>query len=363
MTELGKEHGNVQELFEQMMKMVDGFEIEPCDDKIDFGRGFTKLKMSQEQKKYVDAFLHSVPAVMDKSSDVFSIKFPDGLPCALNTLDLSEFRRMVRDEHGRFVKSESLDSALIQNIVSDLMKVQMQMFTQILIAVGEHYISQVINVLQKMNSKIDKILEFLYGDKKAELMSEISFVKYAYENYASMMSHDQQRIATIGSLQEARKVAMKDIEFYMSDLESEINSDSDDVESMVDKSFRIKESLELSIQLYAMSSVLEVYYSQNYDTLYMDYIEADVSSYIDKCEKRIIGCFMALNVHIKKHRAIIPGKKIDKEYLTQEVDKVIDLLSRGNKSSIKDSIHSAMHAVLDNKEFYLTSDGGVYLKN
>ena len=61
-------------------------------------------------------------------------------------------------------------------------------------------------------------MDFLYGDKKAELMSEISFTKYAFENYASIMAHEAQRAATITSLQSAKKVAMNDIEFYIHDL-------------------------------------------------------------------------------------------------------------------------------------------------
>lgn len=73
---------------------------------------------------------------------------------------------------------------------------------------------------------MDKILEFLYGDKKAELLSEVSFIKYAYENYSSIMGHNEQRVATIASLQDAKKVAIKDIEFYMCDLDSTINSKS-----------------------------------------------------------------------------------------------------------------------------------------
>ena len=48
-----------------------------------------------------------------------------------------------------------------------------------------------------MKLNIDKILEFLYGEKKAELMSEVSFVKYAYQNYGSIMGCNPQRIATI----------------------------------------------------------------------------------------------------------------------------------------------------------------------
>ena len=94
-----------------------------------------------------------------------------------------------------------------------------------------------------MRMNLDKILEFLYGDKKAELMAEISFVKYAYQNYNSIMSHEAQRTATIASIQKAKKVAMKDIEFYMNDLDSAAKTkDNSELISTVNKAFQIKES-------------------------------------------------------------------------------------------------------------------------
>ena len=153
-----------------------------------------------------------------------------------------------------------------------------------------------------MKLNIDKILEFLYGDKKAELMAEVSFVKYAYQNFSSIMKFDVQRIATIGSLQSAKKVAMKDIEFYMSDLESTANSKgSGDIVSLVNRAFQIKESLELSMQLYGMSSILETYYAQNRELVYLEHIEAEVISYIDKCEKRMLSSFSILGKRISDY--------------------------------------------------------------
>lgn len=102
------------------------------------------------------------------------------------------------------------------------------------------------------------------------------------------MGHNEQRVATIASLQDAKKVAMKDIEFYMCDLDSTINSKSS-IDELVTNAFQIKESLELSIQLYGMSSVLETYFSQNYDVEFIKYVEQEITSYIDKCEKGFLA--------------------------------------------------------------------------
>ncbi len=56
------------------------------------------------------------------------------------------------------------------------------------------------------------------------------------------MGHNEQRAATIVSLQEAKKVAMKDIEFYLCDLDSTINSKSS-IDELVTNAFQIKRKL------------------------------------------------------------------------------------------------------------------------
>lgn len=48
-----------------------------------------------------------------------------------------------------------------------------------------------------INQKLDEILEFLHGDKKAELISAIRFTREAYENFSSIMEHGGQRNATM----------------------------------------------------------------------------------------------------------------------------------------------------------------------
>lgn len=91
-------------------------------------------------------------------------------------------------------------------------------FTATSIASGQHFLTEINGKLNMMRSSLDKILESLYGDKQAEPLSEISFTRFAYEDYGSIMEHEQQRLLTIVSLQSIRKAAMKDIEFYLADL-------------------------------------------------------------------------------------------------------------------------------------------------
>lgn len=200
--------------------------------------------------------------------------------------------------------------------------------------------------------------------KKAELMAEMSFVKYAYQNYKSMMSHEVQRVVTISSLQEARKVAMKDIDFYISDLDTKVSKKTKDFEELTErtqKAFQMKESLELSQQLYIMSSMMEVYYAQNMDEEYLSSLERDILSYIEKCDKRLLGSFSTLKGHIGGYKAK-PMEKLNKPALEEQVGKLITSLNSGEESEMKKVVRSVLHATSKPAEYYLTASGDVYVK-
>lgn len=61
---------------------------------------------------------------------------------------------------------------------------------------------------------------------------------------------------------------MKDIEFYLSDLDGKTGTNAKDVaefKSISDDVLKIKESLELSIQLYIAANLVEIHVAQNYE--------------------------------------------------------------------------------------------------
>lgn len=289
-------------------------------------------------------------------TNAYVVKFPKGLPHTLTTLNQGGFGSMIR-ENGKFVGSASFYSLSAQALI-------MGTFTAMSIASGQYFLSQINNEMRMMNMKLDEILEFLYGDKKAELMAEMSFVKYAYENYSSIMSHDHQRIATITSLQEAKIIAMKDIEFYINDLENlmkQKTKDYSELETRTDKALKIKECLTLSEQLYVMSSMMEVYFSQNQDIEYLNSIEKDMISYIEKCDKRVLGSFSTLNGLIRgyKNKTI---KKIDKSSCEEKIDIILNSLTNEQELDMRKEVSKILHASLKDAEYYLNDKGEVYYR-
>ena len=261
-----------------MVKELDilhGCEIAPVDDAVDLDNSqrFKKLELTQGQKIQMSALMNQLPALagMDILSKTMILRFPEGVQGVLMQLKSNGgFTTTLKNvETGKIAGTAWLESAAPQAAC-------LGAFTAMSIASGQYFLAQINNSLAQISSGLDKILEFLYGDKRAELLSEVSFIRFAYENYNSVMEHSEQRVATLISLQNAKKVAMKDIEFYLSDLSSIMgDKKSSDISSTVPKMVRTKDCLDLSLQLYTMSNLLEVYYSENYDPNYISFVKSE----------------------------------------------------------------------------------------
>lgn len=339
----------------QMMTLQNDFQLEPVKQEVNFDRGFTKISLTNNQKKQISAALQHMPTAVASSTmaNAYILRFPDGIDHTLMSLKQGGVSSTWLDASGHIGGTASLYSMNIEAAM-------LGAFSAMAIASSQYFIKQINSELQMINQSMDKILEFLYGDKKAELLSEVSFIKYAYENYSSIMGHNEQRVATIASLQDAKKVAMKDIEFYMCDLDSTINSKLS-IDELVTNAFQIKESLELSIQLYGMSSVLETYFSQNYDVEFIKYVEQEITSYIDKCEKRILSSFSALKKFLNDYKGRLL-KKEDKSQYENLVGELVDSLYNGEESVIRKSLRKTLQETLSAREYYVKENGEVYLK-
>ena len=321
--------------------------------------GYEKLAVTPSQKGRVSALFQQVPTLMEVGAlaNSYRIEWPDGLPRELAKFaDGSGFMGMSR-EHGQIEKyahlySLNTEAALLAG------------FSAMSIATGQYFLAEINQQMTMIRQGIDKILEFLYGDKRAELLAEIDFAKYAYQNYASIVDHEEQCIATLVGLQEARKTAIKDIEFYIADLYSTVHGkDESDIEETVRKAFKVRECLELSMQLYMTVNILEAFYSQNFDREYLEYVEENVTTYISKCDMQVLGDFNALRVKIDVAKPKIGGKKIIKEPLLKKVDAVIELLANGKRSAeLKANVQRVLYSAEKPSEYCIGKDGSVYLK-
>lgn len=316
-------------------------------------------------KMRISSFAQHLPAmaVVGASSDIYVATFPKGVPHVLSKFkDGSGYFGAVRNpDNGQFIAQARLNPLSDYAVVAGA-------FTVMSVVTSQYYLTEINNKLNTIRQGIDKILDFLYGDKRAELLSEVSFVKYAYENYASIMQHPEQRVATITSLQGAKKVAMKDLEFYLSDLDC---LDSGKVEETASKALKLEDCLDLSAQLYVLSGIMESYYSQNFDEEYISRVEKEMSIYIDKTEKNILKGFSALDKAIDTENSrrdanvvskMFGGGRVNEGY-KQNVGKIVAQFSEGGESELTKTLHSAFHCLEQPVKVYIKSDGEAYMEN
>lgn len=356
----------------QALKEQGQLDISPCDSisNIEDNPRYKRISLSPAQKMQMSALVNQLPAFMAAkglsnaalgTTNLWMIDFPMGIQMPLVSLKNGGFMNMMRSPNGQFagfaplynvggiISSELASSAIVYGTISAVSTV-----------VGQYHLAQINSELKTIQKGMDKILEFLYGEKRAELMAEVSFTKYAYENYSLIAAQDIQKAATIASLQGAKKVAMKDAEFYISDLESTIQEGSD-IERTVEKACQIHESLDLALQLCVMSSILEVYYSGNFDKTYLAYIENDVGMYIDKCEKYILSVFAKLHERVESYKPV-PIKKVNKEKLLKSVSEVMSRYNTGIISELRKTLYEGLYSSTKRAAYYLGSDGSVYVK-
>lgn len=340
-------------------KLASGvIDILPCEHPVDLAdiKRFTKLELTAGQKMQINALLGELPSLTAGATlaKAYVARFPDGLPHTLMQLRQGGVSSYYQVD-GKFAGTASLYSTSAQAVC-------LGAFTAMSVASGQYFLAEINSKLNVMQLSLDKILEFLYGDKRAELMSEISFARFAYQNYGSIMEHGQQRMATICGLQSGRKIAIKDIEFYLSDLTSTVTAkDGADISNTVTKAIQIKECLDLSIQLYVMSNLLEVFYSENYDKRFLQYIEDDTAAYVTKCDKRMLTNFSKLQQSLTEHKDKL-FKKIDKDSLEKQINEIVEGLNTSENSPMQELLHTALRAPEQKTEYYLNDTGDVYLK-
>ena len=263
-------------------------EVRPNDKiiSIEDNPKYRKLDLSSAQKARLTDLAGKLPMMMSATSkvsaagsfagsDLYVMVLPKGMRnMVMRFKDGTGYGNTLFNSNGQFAMQNPLQRVDISSqLISQA--VVSTAFAAMAVATSQYYLTEINNKLDRISMAMDKILEFLYGEKKAELMAEVNFAKYAMNNYSAIMEQDCQRIA-------------------------------DPLNDRVNKSVQIEESLSLALQLCVMCTILEINYSQNFNKSYLKYVEDDASFYIDKCEKTMIGLFNKLQAFVVNDKSKKP---------------------------------------------------------
>lgn len=318
-----------------------------------------KLSLTSDQKSYMNLFASQIPALIEgvAVSDMYTVTFPQGIAGALMKYSDGGFGSPMMAD-GKIVAHASFHKT------SATPTIMLSAFSAMSIATGQYFLSEINTKLDQINQKLDAIITILYDEKETELISEISFVKYAYANFSSIMSHSEQRIATISNLQHAQKVAMKNIEFYLKDMDKQTKTKlktGDSVSLCVGQMLRTRNCLTLSIQLYVMGCLMETYYSQNMDAAYINYFKDSISNYVSRCDNKIMMDFSTLKGQLEKLK---PSISVSKDVVSTQTNRLqieLNSFENGNESPMSVFVKEAFGKMVKETSYCISRNGDVYL--
>lgn len=335
--------------------MNNSIDIKPMDMAIDKTK-YEKLDIGRSEIiKIIEPFIRQLPdIILDKA---YTFTLPTSMSELLN--DITDSRHLL-------VNLINSDGA--SNILS-LVKLRpsMMLFSTLAIASIKMVMNDLDSKLSIISGKLDKILEFLYGDKKAEIIAEMQFIRYAYTNFESIFKNETHRLATLTNVQASKRIAMKNIEFYLADLDtySHKNTKNDnELKRLSEDILNIKDSLELSVELFFSSSVLEIYYSDNHDKSYIENTIAEVNAYLEECHRRnlkdialMAGRWKA--VFNKDSKGLPVPLPKPKQHTPNPFSDVVESTSRRETINISKKILDNIQNPI--REYIVTENGDVYI--
>lgn len=336
-------------------------EVTTSDISFDFGdtSRFRKIEFPEQASLTANSLLQLLPvaAVSDAASKTYILKFPEGVQGTLLHLRRGGYTTTIVDSTSHFRGSASLhpvDSASIALF---------NVFSIASFATGQYFLRDISSKMSEINRKLDDVLTFLEDSKRTELLSELTFVKYAVNNYSTIMLSEPQRIATLSNIQRSKIRAVADIDFYTTELEH--RTSAKDAQKTQQPVLVAKQNLDLASQLYAISSIMEPYYAQNWNTVYLDNVLAEASLFLGRAKNKIAAAIGPYAKDIREAHKENFTSKFVKNPLNENEKQVLRIseeLTIQVDHPLIAVIDSALKSPMKPSELYLAQDGSIYQK-
>lgn len=336
------------------------FDVTPCDIPLDFSDStrFQKVEFPEQAGIAANSLLQLVPAQLaaDAAANTYVLRFPKGINGTLMNLYQGGQSATIMDASGHIAGTASLYKVTPASVAA------FQVFSLASFATGQYFLADISSKLTEVNRKLEDLMQFLQRSKRTELLSELTFVKYALANYSTIMLSEPQRIATIGNLQRAKIKAIADMEFYTEQLEDSVNAKAG--ENQATTVLQNKQGLDLASQLYAISTIMEVYYAQNWNKSYLTNISEDAKPLFAVTQNRTISALRSFSDKVSKSietKKKLPGKS-DVSSNEHRVLEISDALNGQTESPLLAMMKDALNEPSKPAELYLRPNGEVYQK-
>ena len=308
-------------------------------------------------------------AAAEALNGTYRVEFPKGVAGVLMKHGNGVLSAM-QGENGRIVGH----ATFIENGME--LPTLLGVFSALSMITSQYFLTQIYSDLEEIQDKLNQILDFLYTEKACEIYSEVQAVRAIYTNFVSIMWCQEQRMASICTIQHAKAIAEKNIQFYCHDMNRKIAYKKEDkglrlpeiklpdimdglgvddkIEMLACELLDDLNSYSQSINLYSICSILEIVMSQNFSAAYLDYVEQDLKEH-----------FKNHNIMIAKMDgkiAFLSNKKAGKELLSV-VKSMQSLLGEDSPEKKFSGILDQIRDTYNSKtEYRILDDGTVYQK-
>ena len=213
-------------------------------------------------KEIISELKFLVKSVTEENGDVFSLQMPKGLSEAFSKLKVTSL-------------GVGTPWAGIMSLIS---VVACKLFLGIQ------------SQLEDINSKLSEIIDFLVTDKLCELESQFKFLQFSYNNYEYIVTNEGERFATIVQIQATKKVALQNVLFYERYLSRHLHKTSNSKSALIEEANTFLENAEnyrYSAELYCISLIMELIFSQNYNKNLISNVKKEISEMIKNVNKNL----------------------------------------------------------------------------
>lgn len=132
----------------QMLTLQNDFQLEPVKQEINFDRGFTKISLTNNQKKQISAALQHIPTAVASSTmtNAYILRFPDGIDHTLMSLKQGGVSGTWLDASGHIGGTASLYPMNIEAAM-------LGAFSAMAIASSQYFIKQINSEITNDKSK------------------------------------------------------------------------------------------------------------------------------------------------------------------------------------------------------------------
>jgi hypothetical protein len=215
---------------------------------------------------------------------------------------------------------------------------------------GQYFQAKIENTMRRISGQIDKMIELILAEKESDLRSIYHFTQYVSENFATIRSQNELRLATLINTQRNNIQLFSLHKFYEKSIRLELDRMSTTAQAIKAATFfkgseiadlkreiqNVSDYLErqqLSIDLYMLGRILEIQLSNLYEPQYLKSFQQSIKV-IEESGRSLITNVKDIHQDIFEIKSVKENQDIPVGVLTRNLRSLEERKTRNSESML-----------------------------